>query len=62
METIKSDMETIKKEPLRKNTLTEMKNNLQGINSRVDEAKDQISNLEHKNQKIPSENKKMKVV
>ena len=31
-----------------KDTLTEMKNNLQDINSRVDEAENQISNLEYK--------------
>ena len=34
-----------------KNTLTERKNNLQGINSRVDEAKNQISDLEYKEEK-----------
>ena len=32
-------------------TLNEMKNNLQGINSRVDEAKNQISDLEYKEAK-----------
>ena len=31
-----------------KDTLTEMKNNLQGISSRVDEAENQISDLEYK--------------
>ena len=31
-----------------KDTQTEMKNNLQRINSRADEAKNQISNLEYK--------------
>ena len=30
-----------------KSTLIEIKNNLQGNNSRVDEAKDQINDLEH---------------
>ena len=34
-----------------KDILTEIKNNLQGINSRVDEAKNQISDLEHKEEK-----------
>ena len=34
-----------------KDTLTEMNNNLQGINSRVDEAKNQISNLEQKEER-----------
>ena len=31
-----------------KKTLIEVKNNLQGINSRVDEAENQINDLEHK--------------
>ena len=31
-----------------KDTLTEMKNNLQGINSIVDEAEDQLRDLEDK--------------
>ena len=34
-----------------KDTLTEIKNNLQGNNSRVDEAKNQINDLEHKEAK-----------
>ena len=34
-----------------KNTLTEIKNNLHGINSRKDEAKNQISDLEYKEAK-----------
>ena len=32
-------------------TLTEIKNNLQGNNSRVDEAENQINDLEHKEAK-----------
>ena len=32
-------------------TLSEIKKNLQGINSRVDEAENQINNLEHKEEK-----------
>ena len=44
-----------------KDTLTEVKNNLQGINSRVDEAKNEISNLEYKEVKnTPSEQHKKK--
>ena len=35
-----------------KDTLIEIKNNLQGNNSRVDEAKIQINDLEHKEPKI----------
>ena len=34
-----------------KETLIEIKNNLQGINSRVDEVKNQINDLEHKEEK-----------
>ena len=34
-----------------KHTLIEIKNNLQGKNSRVDEAEDQINDLEHKEPK-----------
>ena len=34
-----------------KDTLIEIKNNLQGINSRADEAKNQINDLEHKEEK-----------
>ena len=34
-----------------KDSLTEIKNNLQGNNSRVDEAENQINDLEHKEEK-----------
>ena len=34
------------------NTITEMKNTLEGINSRITEAEDQISDLEHRMVKI----------
>ena len=34
-----------------KDTIIEIKNNLQGINSRVDEAKNQINDLDHKEAK-----------
>ena len=37
-----------------KDILTEMKNNLQGVNSKVDKAKNQTSDLEHKEAKIPN--------
>ena len=36
------------KEKKTKNTLIEIKNNLQGINSRVSEAENQINDVEHK--------------
>ena len=43
-----------------KNTLIEIKNNLQGNNSREDEAENQISVLEHKEAKNTNQNKKKK--
>ena len=43
------DLSSIKKtQSEMKDTLIEIKNNLQGNNRRVDEAKNQINNLEHK--------------
>ena len=52
-------METIKKNQSEMmNTLTQMKNNLQGINSRVDEAENEISNLEYKEAKNTQHSKK----
>ena len=41
-----------------KDTLIEIKNNLQGNNSRVDEAANQINNLEHKETKTANQNKR----
>ena len=43
-----------------KDTLIEMKNNLQGNNSRMDEAKNQINALEHRKQKTATCKKKKK--
>ena len=43
-----------------KNTITEMKNILQGINTRVDEAEDQLSNLEDKGKENYQNNTKKK--
>ena len=46
-----------------KDTLTEMKNNLQGLNSKVDEDKNQISDLEYKEAKnTQSEQQKEKSI
>ena len=46
------DLSSIKKiQSETKDTLTEIKNNSQGNNSRVDEAKNQIDDLEHKEEK-----------
>ena len=54
-------MKTIKKNQSEmKDTLTEMKNNLWGINSGVDEAKNQINDLEHKKEKTFDQNSKKK--
>ena len=46
-------------QPEKKYILIEIKNNLQGNNSRVDEAKNQINDLEHKEVKN-NQNKKNK--
>ena len=43
-----------------KDTIIEIKNNLQGINSRVDETKIQIINLEYKKAKSTNQNSKKK--
>ena len=43
-----------------KDTLIKIKNNLQGNNSRVDEAKNQINDLEHKEAKTSNQNNKEK--
>ena len=49
---ISEDLSSIKKiQSEMKDTLTEIKNNLQGNNHRVDEAKIQINDLEHKEDK-----------
>ena len=43
-----------------KDSLVEIKNNLQGINSRVDESKNQCNDMEHKKEKTSKNNKKKK--
>ena len=49
---LSEDLNSIKKiQSEMKNTLIEIKNNLQGNNSKVDEAKNQINDLEHKEAK-----------
>ena len=49
---LSEDLNSIKKiQSETKETLIEMKNNLQGNNSRVDEAENQINDLEHKEAK-----------
>ena len=55
---MKKCIETIKNNQSKmKGTLTEMKNNLWAINSRVDEAEDQISDLEYMGAKTPNQNR-----
>ena len=59
---ISEDLNSIKKiQSEMTDTLTEIKNNLQGNNSREDEAKNQINDLEHKeaknNQSVQEEEK-----
>ena len=50
------DLSSIKKTQLEtKDSLIEIKNNLQGNNSRVDEANNQIKDLEHKGAKKPNQ-------
>ena len=49
---LSEDLSIIKKiQPETKDSLIEIKNNLQGNNNRLDEAKNQINNLEHKEAK-----------
>ena len=49
---LSKDLNSIKKiQSETKNTLVEIKNNLQGNNSTVDEAKNQINDLEHEEAK-----------
>ena len=59
---LSDDLNSIKRiQSEMKDTLTEIKNNLQGKNSRVDEAENQINDLEHKeakNNHIEQEKKK----
>ena len=61
---LSEDLSSIKKNKSEtKCTLIERKNNLQGNNSRVDEAKNQINDLEHeeaKNQQSEPQEKRIK--
>ena len=52
-------MKKLQSEP--NTTLIEIKNNLQGNNSRVDEAENQINDLEHKEEKKNQNNKKKNI-
>ena len=56
---LSEDLSTIKKTQLEmKDTLTEIKNNLHGNNSRVNNAENQINDLEHMEAKKQSEQEK----
>ena len=56
---LSEDLDSIKQiQSERKDTLIEIKNNSQGNDSRMDEAKNQFNDLEHKEQKITNQNNK----
>ena len=58
---LSEDLNSIKKiQSEMKDTLTEIKNNLQGNNCRVDEAEIQMNDMEHKEAKNNQQNNKKK--
>ena len=58
---LSEDLSSIKKiQSKMKDTLIEIKNNLQGNNSRIDEYENQINDLEHKEAKTTMKNNKKK--
>ena len=58
---LSQDLSSIKKtQSETKDTLIEIKNNLQGNNSRMDKAENQINDLEHREPKTIMQNKKKK--
>ena len=61
LEELSEDLNSIKKiQSEMKDTLIEIKNNLQGNNSTADEDENQINDLEQKKQKTTNQNKKKK--
>ena len=59
---LSEDLNSIKKmQSEMKDTLIEIKNNLQGNNSRVDEAENQINDLEHKEAKTTNQKRIQKM-
>ena len=59
---LSKDLNSIKKfQSETKDLLTEIKNNLQGNSSRVDEGEKQINDLEHKGKKKQSEQEEEKI-
>ena len=58
---LSEDLDSIKKiQSEMKDTLIEIKNNLQGKNSRMDEEENQINDLEHREAKTTNQNSKKK--
>ena len=58
---LSEDLNSIKKiQAETKDILIEIKNNLQGNNSRVDEAENQINDMEHKAAKTTNQNNEKK--
>ena len=58
---LSEDLNSIKKiQSETKDTLIEIKNNLQGKNSRMDEEENQINDLEHREAKTTNQNSKKK--
>ena len=58
---LSEDLSSIKNtQSVMKDTLIEIKNNLEGNNGRVDEAENQINNLENKEAKTSNQNNKKK--
>ena len=61
LEELTEDLSSIKKiHPETKDTLTETKKNLHGSSGRVDKAKNQINDLEHRKQKTTYQKNKKK--
>ena len=59
---LSEELNSIKKiQSVTKDTLIEIKNNLQGNNSRVDEAKNQMNDLEHKETKNNQSEQEQKI-
>ena len=59
-ETFNKDLEELKsKQTMIKNTINEILKSLEGINSRITEAEEQISDLEHKIAEIRSEERRV---
>ena len=56
-ETFNKDVEVNRKQKLMKNTINEIKNSLQGINSRITKTEEWISDLEDKILEITTENR-----